>query len=1021
MKTINFRFLHYKKYDKFKQDLTTSDKIKEGDIVFIQDALRIWARGKEYVCDGPSSTNVESDTLTFKNGTDNTVMTIRSADGTITFTDSTGKTLSTTFALNSNFAEEIRRLDNLIQNNWDNLAKVAKTGNYNDLINKPNPVIIDEALSDSSENPVQNKVIYGALNSKADSSEFSLYVKKNVYEQAIAGKQDKLTAESPVYIRNNKIGVYIDNELYVIVTNLQDVENPNSNKIYLLEIPNGDGTFRYEQYRWKNGQWFSIGNAMPNIDLAPYLKSADAEDLYQHKGNYADAGDLFLYTLKSDFTELQSSLINYVTYTYADKNYQPKRDDYAIESWVIQNFVKKADVYTPNNYNGSNESFEGSIVINPTNQSGSSNITVDKKLDENSSNPVENRVVTTALNLKANKSSLKDYATKEELKTKADASSLDNYITVQQHTQDLSLKQDILTPAPNGGISIVNNQISCTIDTNAIIITDDLESVTTPDPNKIYLLENVVNGKTIYIEYRWKNNGWVEIGVRSPEINLSDYYKKYEVNNLYNNITENYLLKTDASYLYQPKRSDYVITSDLAQYTPLSRTKDIEDLLDTFVTYSDLISRNLASIDWIESTFVKKSDVYTPKNQEESSSGGTEGEGSGTVVVDPTVVNITVDDHLSLVSTNPVANWVIKAALDLKADKSDLNNKADKSDLLLKANSSDLQLKADKSELLDYASKADLNSKADASQLSNYVLNSQHQIDLASKQDVLTAGRGISIQNNQISSTLDTTVYLIVDTLPSEGDENKIYLLESEDNGDIIYTEYRWYDNDWHEIGQRTPEIDLSGYLTTSDASLTYQQKGDYLTKAEASSTYQEKGNYLTKSEALSTYQPIIDDYATSEDIDNLDQKFNDYVTTTTLNALRIYLENRYQGKGEYALKDEITAALNTLQQVIDQKYVLKRDVYRPNNSEWSSESPTSISIDGSSGGSSGGSGSISNMVTLTTLEYQHLVDNNLVDLNTYYFTYEDEEETTTNWTFGGTFPVILGGSGLGEFPITLT
>ena len=114
MKTINFRFLNYKKYDKFKYDLATSDKIREGDIVFIQDALRIWARGKEYVCDGPSSTKVESDTLTFKNGTDDTVMTIRSADGTITFTDSTGKILSTTFALNSNFAEEIRRLDNLI-------------------------------------------------------------------------------------------------------------------------------------------------------------------------------------------------------------------------------------------------------------------------------------------------------------------------------------------------------------------------------------------------------------------------------------------------------------------------------------------------------------------------------------------------------------------------------------------------------------------------------------------------------------------------------------------------------------------------------------------------------------------------------------------------------------------------------------------------------------------------------------------------------------------------------------------
>jgi hypothetical protein len=58
-------------------------------------------------------------------------------------------------------------------------------------------------------------------------------------------------------------------------------------------------------------------------------------------------------------------------------------------------------------------------------------------------------------------------------------------------------------------------------------------------------------------------------------------------------------------------------------------------------------------------------------------------------------------------------------------------------------------------------------------------------------------------------------------------------------------------------------------------------------------------------------------------------------------------------------------------------------------------------------------------MVTLTTEQYQSLVNRGLINEDTYYFTYEGEVET--NWTFGGTFPVILGGSGIGEFPITLT
>jgi len=52
-------------------------------------------------------------------------------------------------------------------------------------------------------------------------------------------------------------------------------------------------------------------------------------------------------------------------------------------------------------------------------------------------------------------------------------------------------------------------------------------------------------------------------------------------------------------------------------------------------------------------------------------------------------------------------------------------------------------------------------------------------------------------------------------------------------------------------------------------------------------------------------------------------------------------------------------------------------------------------------------------MVTLSQQEYQSLVDNNMIDETTYYFTYEGEE-ITTNWTFGGTFPITLGGEGMG-------
>lgn len=53
------------------------------------------------------------------------------------------------------------------------LAAVATSGNYNDLINKPNipeGTEVDTALSTTSVNPVQNKVITSALNGKANTS-----------------------------------------------------------------------------------------------------------------------------------------------------------------------------------------------------------------------------------------------------------------------------------------------------------------------------------------------------------------------------------------------------------------------------------------------------------------------------------------------------------------------------------------------------------------------------------------------------------------------------------------------------------------------------------------------------------------------------------------------------------------------------------------------------------------------------------------------------------------------------------
>jgi len=66
---------------------------------------------------------------------------------------------------------------------------------------------------------------------------------------------------------------------------------------------------------------------------------------------------------------------------------------------------------------------------------------------------------------------------------------------------------------------------------------------------------------------------------------------------------------------------------------------------------------------------------------------------------------------------------------------------------------------------------------------------------------------------------------------------NKIYLLEHEVDGEISYTEYR-YDGDsqeWIEVGEKAPEINLEPYMTKAEAQIAHQNITDnYLSKAEA-------------------------------------------------------------------------------------------------------------------------------------------------------------------------------------------
>ena len=88
-------------------------------------------------------------------------------------------------------------------------------------------------------------------------------------------------------------------------------------------------------------------------------------------------------------------------------------------------------------------------------------------------------------------------------------------------------------------------------------------------------------------------------------------------------------------------------------------------------------------------------------------------------------------------------------------------------------------------------------------------------------QETLTPGTGIEITSgNVINCTIDTTLYVVVTTLPAEpasGNENKIHLVP--DPSGVTgneYIEYLWKGDEWEQIGETTVETDLSDYWTSA-------------------------------------------------------------------------------------------------------------------------------------------------------------------------------------------------------------
>ena len=283
--------------------------------------------------------------------------------------------------------------------NWDDItgkpdfAEVATSGDYNDLTNKPTipdvsnlatkaelankqdqlvsgtniktvngqsllgngniqiegggTITVDSALSDSSENPVQNKVITTALNGKQDAGDYALKseipdTSELATKEELAGKQDALTAGAGIKIADNTIRtinnvqqakiipqssgfifntISVDNAGNPSIVNAQisntkdqDIQfepnssNPSTPTVYIKLSDNIVRKAVADQtYATKQELGNKLDTATYNSEKAGFETKENAAATYQVKGDYATKAELpKLVTLtQAEYDELQ--------------------------------------------------------------------------------------------------------------------------------------------------------------------------------------------------------------------------------------------------------------------------------------------------------------------------------------------------------------------------------------------------------------------------------------------------------------------------------------------------------------------------------------------------------------------------------------------------------------------------------------------------------------------------------------------------------------------------------------------
>lgn len=239
-----------------------------------------------------------------------------------------------------------------------------------------NKTVVDSSLSSSSTNPVQNKVVNSALSGKANSSHSHSISNITNLQSTLDSKSetghnhdDRYYTETEIDAKVNNINFQINSLIGFTATIVNSLPSTGEVGVMYLKLNTSSSVEGnvYDEYIWVNNKFEKIGSTETTVDLSGYVTQTEMNTQLANKANIN-----------------HSHLSN-------DIEINPDIED---GMWVSEYGInRQTDV---NCYVYDHEKKLENIG------DGANKTVVDSSLSSSSTNPVQNKVVNSALNGKSN-------------------------------------------------------------------------------------------------------------------------------------------------------------------------------------------------------------------------------------------------------------------------------------------------------------------------------------------------------------------------------------------------------------------------------------------------------------------------------------------------------------------------------------------------------------------------------------------------------------------------------------------